>query len=101
MASSGATTQHLTPQHAAESFLGGEGQLVRQETMLGLIVRRFLRHRLAAAGLLVLVAIGLSALLAPAITQDPNALAALDRKQGPSAAHLLGTDEAGRDIFAR
>ena len=69
--------------------------------MLGLVVRRFLRHRLAAAGLLVLVVIGLSALLAPAMTQDPNALAALDRKQGPSGAHWFGTDEAGRDIFAR
>src|SRR5687767_7299710 len=69
--------------------------------MLGLIVRRFLRHRMAAAGLVVFLAICASAIVAPAVTQDPNALAALDRKQGPSADHWFGTDEAGRDIFAR
>jgi peptide/nickel transport system permease protein len=69
--------------------------------MLGLIVRRFLRHRMAAAGLVVFAAICVSALIAPSVTQDPNALAALDRKQGPSSAHWFGTDEAGRDIFAR
>ena len=66
------------------------------------MVRRFLRHRLAAVSVVVLrQSICLSALLAPAITQDPNAIAALDRKQSPSADHWFGTDEAGRDIFAR
>jgi peptide/nickel transport system permease protein len=69
--------------------------------MLGLIVRRFLRHRMAAAGMVVFLAICASAVIAPAVTQDPNALAALDRKQGPSTDHWFGTDEAGRDIFAR
>jgi peptide/nickel transport system permease protein len=70
-------------------------------SMTRLYVRRFLRHRLAAAGLVVLVLVVLSALLAPAITQDPNALSASDRKAAPSAEHWLGTDEAGRDILAR
>ena len=73
----------------------------RQDTMLGLIVRRFMRHRLAVAGLVVLVILVLSALLAPVITQDPNALSVSERKQGPSWEHPLGTDEAGRDVLAR
>jgi peptide/nickel transport system permease protein len=69
--------------------------------MLDLIVRRFLRHHLAVAGLIVLLVLILSAVLAPYITQDPNALSVSARKQGPSWAHLFGTDEAGRDVFAR
>ena len=43
----------------------------------------------------------LAAILAPSITQDPNALSVSERKEGPSSAHWFGTDEAGRDIFAR
>ena len=34
-------------------------------------------------------------------SQDPYALSARDRLQPPSAAHLFGTDEVGRDIYAR
>jgi peptide/nickel transport system permease protein len=70
-------------------------------SMAQLYLRRFLRHRFATAGLIVLVLVVLSALLAPAITQDPNTLSASDRKAAPSAEHWLGTDEAGRDILAR
>ena len=69
--------------------------------MRDLIVRRFLRHRLAVAGLVVLAILVLSAVLAPVITMDPDALSVSARKQGPSADHLFGTDEAGRDVFAR
>jgi peptide/nickel transport system permease protein len=76
-------------------------QSVHHETMTRLIVRRFLRHHLAAASVIVLAVICLSAILAPVITQDPDALSASERKQGPSAAHWFGTDEAGRDLFAR
>ncbi len=70
-------------------------------SMARLYVRRFLRHRFATAGLVVFVLVVLSALLAPALTQDPNALSASDRKATSSAEHWLGTDEAGRDILAR
>ncbi len=73
----------------------------RQETMLGLITRRFLRHRLATASLIILLALALSAILAPLAPHDPNALSPIERLQGPSRDHWLGTDKAGRDIFAR
>jgi peptide/nickel transport system permease protein len=70
-------------------------------SMARLYVRRFLRHRIAAASLVFLVLVTLSAVLAPVFTEDPNALSASNRKAPPSAEHWFGTDEAGRDIFAR
>ncbi|HEX2280212.1 MAG TPA: ABC transporter permease [Thermomicrobiales bacterium] len=77
------------------------GPARRHDTMLDLLARRFLRHRLAVIGLIVLTVLIASALLAPLITQDPNALSVSERELGPSWDHLLGTDEAGRDILAR
>lgn len=78
-------------------------QALRSEpqSMARVYARRFFRHRFAAAGLIVLVFVALSAVLAPFITQDPNALSASDRTASPSGDHWFGTDEAGRDIFAR
>lgn len=48
-------------------------------------------------GLLVLVAV-FASVLAP---YDPMAQDLLNARQGPSAAHWLGTDTLGRDIFSR
>ena len=88
---SGAAGELLAADHASRKY----------EPMWHLYVTRFMRHRLAAAGLVVIILIVLSAILAPYITQDPNALSASDRKATPSAEHWFGTDEAGRDVFAR
>lgn len=72
------------------------------DTMLRLIVRRFMRHHLAVAGLIVLCVLVLSALFASIIAPyDPDALSTSEKLQGPSAAHWFGTDDVGRDIFSR
>ncbi len=65
--------------------------------------RRFRRDRLAMAGLGMLTLLYLMAIFAPVISGhvDPNKLNLLDALQGPSAAHIMGTDEYGRDIWAR
>lgn len=84
-----------------EELLKG-GRERRADTMTRLIARRFRRHHLAVAGLVVLLLIALSALFAPLIAPyDPNALSTTERLQGPSADHWFGTDDVGRDIFSR
>ncbi len=67
------------------------------------IWRRFKKSKTAMLGLVLLVFILLIAIFADlivpyqeAITQDPA-----NRLQGPSAEHWFGTDEIGRDLFAR
>ncbi len=58
------------------------------------------RIAVAAAGVLVLVA--LAAVLAPVLAPyDPLAQSLGETLQGPSAAHWLGTDALGRDVFSR
>jgi peptide/nickel transport system permease protein len=61
------------------------------------------RNRLAVAGLLVLVAAVLAALLAPYLPLlDPDAVETTNRLKPPlTPGHLLGTDEFGRDLLAR
>jgi peptide/nickel transport system permease protein len=66
-------------------------------------IRRFLRHRLAIIGVFLVVTIVLLAALAPFLTPwAPNWIDfSVGARQPPSSAHVLGTDVAGRDIWAR
>ena len=67
-----------------------------------LFVRRFRRHRLGVFGLAVLALLVALTLLAPLLApwgagrSDYGAIGA-----GPSLSHPLGTDTAGRDVWAR
>lgn len=64
--------------------------------------RRLLRHRAAAAGLLVLFVLVLAAALAPLLSPyDPTHQRLADALLSPNAAHPLGTDHLGRDMLAR
>ena len=66
------------------------------------LARRFLKNPLGIAALSVLVLIVLAAICAPLLTSyDPNTVSVLHILQGPGAGHLLGTDGAGRDVWAR
>jgi peptide/nickel transport system permease protein len=67
-----------------------------------LLVRKLFRRRIVLAAAVLLVAVVALALLAgPLSGFDPNETAVLQRLRWPSLAHWLGTDELGRDLFAR
>jgi peptide/nickel transport system permease protein len=64
--------------------------------------QRFRRHRAALAGLTVLAVIVAGATFAPVITSySPTALDPDHSLARPSRQHVLGTDDLGRDEFAR
>jgi peptide/nickel transport system permease protein len=67
-----------------------------------LFVRRALTARFAAFGAVVVLSVVLMAVFAPALaTYDPLKQDLVGQLAGPSAAHLLGTDNVGRDVLAR
>ncbi|MCC0045837.1 MAG: ABC transporter permease [Rhodobacteraceae bacterium] len=69
---------------------------------LGEILHHLVRDPLGLAGLIIVTVIVASAAFAPWIAPyDPIALNVPDRLQGPGGAHLLGTDQLGRDTFSR
>jgi peptide/nickel transport system permease protein len=73
-----------------------------EESAFADALRRVLRDPLGALGAALVMLFVLSAALAPMIAPyDPNALDVPARLQGPSLAHLLGTDNLGRDVFSR
>ena len=65
-------------------------------------LRRVLREPLGALGFTLVIAVILGAVFADVLaTADPTRLSPMDRFQAPSGEHLLGTDQLGRDLFAR
>ena len=66
------------------------------------LLKRISSDPLGLMGLCLVVLMVVSALFASLIAPyDPIQLNIMDRLQGPSANHLLGTDQLGRDLFSR
>lgn len=67
--------------------------------------RRFLRNRLSVLGAAIVLFLIALALVGPSLAPYPRdatgAVHISDRLKPPSAAHLLGTDDVGRDILSR
>lgn len=71
-----------------------------------LVGRRFFRHKLAVASVLVILLLGALAIFADAVSPydwNPTLSASTlaDARQGPSLSHIFGTDKLGRDQFSR
>ena len=76
----------------------------KKKTPMQEIMIRFLRNRMAVVGILIFAAILLLAIFADVIADYETVALKMnipERLQAPSAAHWLGTDDSGRDVFAR
>jgi peptide/nickel transport system permease protein len=66
------------------------------------VMRRVLSSPVAIVSILVIVVFALVAVLAGVLApHDPLTMNVSQRLQGPSADHLLGTDQFGRDVMTR
>ena len=66
------------------------------------VLERFSAHKLAVAGLIILFAeIILVLVLPPLLHLDPYTSDPIAFGASPSAEHVLGTDDVGRDLLAR
>lgn len=73
-----------------------------EETPFRRMMLRFLRHKLAVGGLIVLGLMVMMAIFAPQIGRyDPNRANLIEMDLPPSPTHWLGTDGVGRDYFSR
>lgn len=78
------------------------GASPKSRSELGQILHGVARDPLGLMGLIIVGTIVFCAIFAAWIVPyDPVAMNIKDRLQGPSAAHLLGTDQLGRDTFSR
>jgi len=74
----------------------------RPRSELSDVLINVMRDPMGLAGLILVGVLCLAAILADWIVPyDPNALNVVDRLQGPSLDHFLGTDQLGRDTFSR
>ena len=96
---------------AGDEILSGEERKITARSPLQLFWRRFRRDKVAMAALGFIILLVLVAVFAPLIVkavgapepnvQDPNALDDFGLPAGPSADHIFGVDQIGRDVFAR
>lgn len=75
----------------------------RKNSQMKEVWRRFRKNKAAMIGFVLMLLILLTAAFADLIVpyQQTITQSGADRLQGPSAAHLFGTDQMGRDLFAR
>ena len=72
-----------------------------EETYLHMVVRHFLRHKLAVGGIFIVFLLMICAVFAPVISpHNPDEITNTFNAV-PSAVHLLGTDRVGRDVLSR
>ena len=81
---------------------------IEEESPWKIIWRRFRKHKLALAGIVVISLIALACFLAPWVAPyDPihdiakDANGQIIKNDPPSMEHLMGTDNIGRDVFSR
>ncbi|MBR3735126.1 MAG: ABC transporter permease, partial [Lachnospiraceae bacterium] len=80
-----------------------QGQYKKQ-SQLGEVWKRLRKNKAAMIGLVIVIILVLTAILSPLLFDYDEVVIKTDiinAKQSPSSEHWFGTDEMGRDIFAR
>lgn len=83
---------------------GRASAIYKKRSTMGMVWRQLRRNKGAIAGMILLLIIVGAALIAPFVYDYNTDIVGMDvrqRMQWPSAEHICGTDELGRDIFAR
>ncbi|MGJ3239281.1 MAG: ABC transporter permease [Anaerolineae bacterium] len=84
------------------ALLEAESKL-KSRSLFAIASRRYLQHRMAVVGTIMLIAIALYVTVGAFFftEADGNATSILNKTQPPSAEYWLGSDLVGRDIFVR
>ncbi|WP_413378129.1 oligopeptide ABC transporter permease [Alkalihalobacillus sp. 1P02AB] len=73
----------------------------KEESYFQMVLRRFMKHKLAVTGAVGLILLTIVALFAPWLAPyNPNAVTGAFA-ESPSLQYLLGTDQIGRDVLSR
>jgi peptide/nickel transport system permease protein len=97
----GGVQKDLNASDSMLAFIRPEPVIYKSDSYAKLIAKRFVKHKMAVAGLGAFILLGLIGIFAPWIApQDPN-LIGNAFSAPPSSAHWLGTDQVGRDVLSR
>jgi len=89
----------MSPADAAEAAALGRTEALSTRQIAW---RRYRRHKAAMVSMVVLALLALVTILAPILPlKDPQHISFIDSLQSPGAHHWFGTDNLGRDEFAR
>ena len=87
----------------ANSYVNNHQEIQKRNSQFKLQCIRFSRNKLAMTGFVVILVLVIAVLTAPLYISYDKVVAQklTDRFQTPSFQHILGTDQFGRDLFAR
>jgi len=96
-----ATAAGREPRTLAEA-IAPDKRYREEQTMAQMVWRAYRRHKPAMIGSFVILLFALTAIFAPYLTPyDPEKTSLDEMLRPPSAAHIMGTDELGRDLLTR
>lgn len=94
-------SQPAPPPGGPASLADAEGPGIQARSQLRMAAERFIRHRVALAGLILFLLLVLVSTVGPVFWKYSYLQVTNDNAVGPSARHPFGTDLIGHDLFAQ